>query len=97
MAIDPDVESDRHPLGKAWPCVFNFKTTCSQFQQPSLTAATQGEAELRIIDFKNIWSEFQKPCQIAVTQGKAVLRTYNLKKNITSPESVPSSCVRQHT
>ena len=60
---------------------------------PSQTAAEHGEAKLCILDFKTTWLEFQKPCQTAVTLGEAKLRIYILKKNINSPESVPSSCV----
>ena len=77
--------------------ILDFKTIWSDFQRLTQTAAEQGEAELRLLDFKTTWSEFQKRCQTAVVQGKAELPIYNLKINITSPELVPSSCVRQHT
>ena len=40
--------------------LFDFKTSWSEFQKPSQTAAERGEAELRILDFKTTWSEFQK-------------------------------------
>ena len=56
----------------------------------------RGKAEVRILDFKTTWSEFQKASQIATERGEAELRIYNLKKDITSPESVPSSCVLAH-
>ena len=52
MVIDPDVELDRHPWGKAWLCILNFKTTYSQFEQPSPTAVMRGEAELHICNLK---------------------------------------------
>ena len=34
--------------------IATIKTTCAQFQQPSPTAATRGEAELRIYNLKKI-------------------------------------------
>ena len=52
-------------------CVLNFKNTWSEFQKPSQTAATQGEAELRILDFKTTWPEFQRSSQTAATRGEA--------------------------
>ena len=41
-------------------------------------------------------SEFQKASQTTAMRSNDKLCMYNLK-NITSTESVPSSCVRQHT
>ena len=38
--------------GKAEQCIFDFKTTWSEFQKPSQTATERGKAELRILDFK---------------------------------------------
>ena len=62
---------------------------------PPLPPALQGEAELRILDFKTTWLKFQKPIQTTGTQGKAELLMYiQPSRNLTSPESVPSSCVR---
>ena len=52
MVIDPDVESDRCHQGEAKVPIIDFKTTWSEFQRPSQTAAEQGNAELRILNFK---------------------------------------------
>ena len=38
--------------GKAKQCIFDFKTTWSEFQKPSQTATERGKAELHILDFK---------------------------------------------
>ena len=66
--------------GEAKLRILDFKTTWSEFQKQSMTAAEQGEAELRILDFKTTWSEFQKPSPLAAMRGEAELRMYNLKK-----------------
>ena len=58
-------QSDHCRRGKAKVRILDFKTTWSEFQKPSQTAAEQGEAELRILNFKITWSEFQKPSQTA--------------------------------
>ena len=68
--------SDRCRHGEAKVHILDFKTKWSEFQKPSVTAATRGEAELHILDFKTTW--FQKPCQTAATRGKAKLRINNL-------------------
>ena len=54
-------------------CIFDFKTTCSEFQKLSLTAAMQGKAKLRILDSKTTWLQLKKLCQTAVTQVEAKL------------------------
>ena len=36
----------------------NSYVSCSEFQNPSQTAAEQGEAKLRTLNFKTTWSEF---------------------------------------
>ena len=58
-------QSDRCRRGKAELHILNFKTTWSEFQKGSQTAAERGEAKLRILDFETTWSEFQKACQAA--------------------------------
>ena len=90
-------QSDCYRRGEAEVHIFDFKTSWSEFQKPSQTATEQGKADLHILNFKTTWSEFQKRCQTVVVQGKAELQILKYKINITSPESVPSSCVRQHT
>ena len=72
-------------------CILNFKTTWSEFQKASKTAAERVEAELRILDFKTTWSEFQKASQIAAKRGKAKLLILNFKK--TSPLQSRSQAV----
>ena len=82
-------------------CIFDFKVTWSEFQKPSQTAAKRGKAELRIFDFKTTWSEFHKPIRLLLSKAKpsyiySILKPHG-QSSITSPESVQSSCVRQHT
>ena len=79
MVRVPDAKSDCSCRGEAEVHIINFKTTWSEFQKASPTAAERGEAELRILDFKTTWSEFQKPSQTAAKQGKAELRTLDFK------------------
>ena len=71
MVRYPDAQSDRCPRGEAKLCIFNFKTTWSEFQKPLQSATERGEAKLHILNLKTIWSEFQKPCQTAATRGQA--------------------------
>ena len=47
MASQTATEQDEAKLR-----IFDFKTTWSEFQKPSLTTTEQGEAKLRILDFK---------------------------------------------
>ena len=61
---------------------------------PSGDCCRRGKAEVRIFDFKTTRSEFQKASLTGTERSKAELRIYNLKKDITSPELVPSICVR---
>ena len=70
---------DRYCRGKAEVRILHFKTTWSEFQKPSKTAAGRGGAELCILDFKTSWSEFQKPSQTAAKRGVAELRMLNFK------------------
>ena len=58
MVRVPDAESDCSWRGEAELRILNFKTTWSEFQMPSQTAAERGKAELHILDFKTTWSEF---------------------------------------
>ena len=58
-------KSDCSRRSEAEVRIFDFKTTWSELQKPSQTAAKRGEAELRILDFKTTWSEFQKASQTA--------------------------------
>ena len=58
---------------KAKVRILNFKTTWSEFQNPSQTATKRGKAELRILNFKTTRSEFQKPSQTTTEQGEANL------------------------
>ena len=90
--------------GKAQLRILNLKTTWVEFQKPSQTAAMRGKAKLRILNFKTTWSEFQKPNQTKPSCVYLILKshgqpgyTYTILNKITSPESIPSSCVRQHT
>ena len=46
--------------GEAELHILDFKTTCSEFQKPSQTAAVQGEAKLRIYNLKKHY--FAKVC-----------------------------------
>ena len=59
--------------------ILDFKTTWSEFQKPSQTAAKRGEAELCLFDFKTTWSEFQKASQTAAERGEAELRILDFK------------------
>ena len=61
-------QSDRCRRGKAKVRILNFKTTWSEFQKASQTAAEREEAELRILNSKTTWSEFQKASQTATEQ-----------------------------
>ena len=70
--LKPHGQSSRSPVrpraaeqSEAELDIPDFKTTWSEFQNPSQTAAERGKAELRILDFKTTWSEFQKPSQTA--------------------------------
>ena len=69
--------------------------------RPEWDHCRQGEAEVRILNFKTTWSEFQMQSQTAPAEAKprcvySILKPHG-QSFITSPESVPSSCVRQHT
>ena len=65
--------------------------------RPQSDCCRRGEAEVRILDFKTTWSEFQKANQTATKQGSAERISHQNLSLLTSPESVPSSCVRKHT
>ena len=56
MVRFPDAKSGCSRRGEAEGRIINFKTTWSEFQKASPTAAERGEAELRILDFKVTWS-----------------------------------------
>ena len=58
MVRVPDAKSDCSGRGEAEVRILNFKTTWSEFQKASQTAAERGEAELRILNFKTTWAEF---------------------------------------
>ena len=45
-------QADRYRWGEAEVRILDLKTTWSEFQKPSQTAAMQGEAELSIFNFK---------------------------------------------
>ena len=82
-------------------CVENEKYASWVIIRPQWDCCCRGEAEVRIIDFKTTWSEFQMPSQTAPAEAKprcvySILKPHG-QSSITSPESVPSSCVRQHT
>ena len=77
-------------------CVMSEKYAFWVTLRPHSDRCCQGKAKLSIFDFKTRWSEFHKASQTTAPQGEAELCIYNLK-NLTLPESVPSSCVRQHT
>ena len=80
--------SDCSSRGEAELRILNFKTTWSEFQKASQTAAERGKAELRILDFKTTWSEFKKASQTAAEQGKAKLCILTLKPPGHSPFSL---------
>ena len=82
-------------------CVKSEKCTSWVTLRPQWDCCCRGEAEVRIINFKTTWSEFQMPSQTAPAEAKprcvySILKPHG-QSSITSPESVPSSCVRQHT
>ena len=82
-------------------CVKNEKYASWVIIRPQWDCCCRGEAEVRIIDFKTTWSEFQMPSQTAPAEAKprcvySILKPHG-QSSITSPESFPSSCVRQHT
>ena len=82
-------------------CVKSKKYASWVTIRPQWDCCCQGEAEVRIIDFKTTWSEFQMPSQTAPAEAKprcvySILKPHG-QSSITSPDSVPSSCVRQHT
>ena len=96
--LKPHGQTSRGPVRPLPPR--QSRSTYTQFQN-HMVRVSEGKSDcyikLRILNFETTWSEFQKHRQTAAMRGEAELRIYNLKKNITSPESVPSSCVRQHT
>ena len=65
--------------------------------RPQSDLCRGGEAEVRILDFKTTWSEFQKANQITTKRANADRISNRNLSLFTSPESVPSSCVRKHT
>ena len=82
-------------------CVKSKKYASWVTIRPQWDCCCQGKAEVRIIDFKTTWSEFQMPSQTAPAEAKprcvySILKPHG-QSSITSPDSVPSSCVRQHT
>ena len=65
---------------------------------PSVTAVAEAKPSyVKVLDFKTTWSEFQKTNQTATKQGSAEKISHQNLSLLTSPESVPSSCVREHT
>ena len=81
-------------------CVKNEKYASWVIIRPQWDCRCGGEAEVRIINFKTSWSEFQMPSQTAPTEGKprcvySILKPHG-QSSITSPDSVLSSCVREH-
>ena len=79
MVRVPDAQSDCSCRGEAEVRILNFKTTWSEFQKSSQTAAERGEAELRMLDFETTWSEFQKPSQTATEWVEAELPILDFK------------------
>ena len=78
-----------HPGSPSGPSALQWDRCC------------RGEAEVRILNFKTTWSEFQMPSQTAPAEAKprciySILKPHG-QSFITSPESVQSSCVHQHT
>ena len=75
--------------------------------RPQSDRCRRDEAEVSILYLKTTRSEFQKASQNATERGKAELRILNFKntwlkfhkpsQTTAEPESVQSSCVRQHT
>ena len=98
MVKVPDGESDCFRRGEAEVRLFNFKTTCSEFQVPRQTAPNRGEVEERVVNFKTTWSEFQIPSQNTPAGGSRgtyiQIQNHMGQSFITSPELVQSSCVR---
>ena len=58
MVRVPEAGQTAAEQGEAELCILNFKSTWSEFQEPSQTTAKQGEAEQRVLNFKTTWSEF---------------------------------------
>ena len=81
--------------------VVRYTSRVTKKYSESCCGAGRGEAKLRIFDFKTTWLEIQIPSQTAPAGAKprcvySILKPHG-QSSITSPESVPSSCVRQHT
>ena len=87
-------QSDHCRRGEAEVRILEFKTTWSEFQKASQTAAERGNAELRILYFKTTWSEFQKLSQTAAERGNAELRILNFKTTWSEFQSQVVLCVR---
>ena len=97
----PVVQSQNFTNKSCLACVENEKYASWVMIRPQWDCCCQGEAKVRIIDFKTTWSEFQMPSQTAPAEAKprcvySILKPHG-QSSITSPDLVPSSCVRQHT
>ena len=97
----PAVVSQNVTYKSCLACVKRKKYASWVTIRPQWDCCCRGEAEVRIIDFKTTWSEFQMPSQTAPAEAKprcvnSILKPHG-QSSITSPDSVPSSFVRQHT
>ena len=95
--------------GEAELCILNFKTTWSKFQIPSQTAPAEAQPRYVYSISKPHGQSSRGPIRPLLRKAKpscvySILRShgqpgykYTILNKITSPESIPSSCVRQHT
>ena len=89
-------QSDRCCQGEAEVLILNFKTTWSESQKASQTAAEGGEAKLCILNFKTTWSEFQKPVRPLLSEAKPSY-VYSISKPHGQSFRKPNCCSQQHS
>ena len=97
----PAVRSQNVTNKNCLVCVMSEKCAFWVTLRPQSDCCHQGKAEVHILNQKTTRSEFQMPSQTAPAEAKprcvySVLKPHG-QSFITSPESVQSSCVRQHT
>ena len=84
--------------GEAEQRILDFKTTWSEFQKASPTAADLlGEAELCILDFKNTWSKSSKsPVRLLSYEAKPSYVYTILKKHHLPRVGFKQLCALAH-
>ena len=87
-------QSDCCHRGEAEVGILDFKTTWSEFQMPSQTAPAEAKPRYVYSILKPHGQSFRRQVRPLLSKAKPSY-VYTILKNITSPESVPSSCVRQ--